>query len=100
MKSPHEDGRRICLLDEEGWGWLRHSHHTGALGTMKMREARWRAAAKLPAWNPNQKAVAGAAALQGAFGTTLCRAGRECEGLFVGEGRVGAAGREAGVERR
>jgi hypothetical protein len=35
--------------------------------TMKMREAPWSAAAKLPPWNPNQKAVAGATALQGAF---------------------------------
>jgi len=43
---------------------------------MKMREAPWSAAAELPPWNPNQKAVAGATALHGAFGTTLFKAAR------------------------
>jgi hypothetical protein len=42
---------------------------------MKMREAPWSAAAKLPPWNPNQKTVAGATALQGAFGATTSAAG-------------------------
>jgi hypothetical protein len=43
---------------------------------MKMREAPWSAAAELPPWNPNQKAVAGATALQGAFGTTIFKAAK------------------------
>jgi hypothetical protein len=41
---------------------------------MKMRAAPWSAAAELPPWNPNQKAVAGATALQGAFGTIIFKA--------------------------
>jgi hypothetical protein len=44
---------------------------------MKMREAPWSAAAELPPWNPNQKAVAGATALQGAFGTTIFIAAKD-----------------------
>jgi hypothetical protein len=43
---------------------------------MKMREAPWSAAAELPPWNPNQKAAAGATALQGAFGTTIFKAAK------------------------
>jgi hypothetical protein len=43
---------------------------------MKMREAPWSAAAELPPWNPNQKAVAGATALQGAVGTTIFKAAK------------------------
>jgi hypothetical protein len=42
-----------------------------------MREAPWSAAAKLPPWDANLKAVAGATALQGAFGATII----ECEKL-------------------
>ena len=38
---------------------------------MKMREAPWSAAARLPPWNPRQKAVAGATALQGASGARI-----------------------------
>jgi hypothetical protein len=44
---------------------------------MKMREAPWSAAAKLPPWNPNQKAVAGATALQGAFGASIFKAAKD-----------------------
>jgi hypothetical protein len=36
---------------------------------MKMREAPWSPAAKLPPWIQNDKAVADATALQGAFST-------------------------------
>jgi hypothetical protein len=49
---------------------------------MKMREAPWSAAAKLPPWNPNQEAVAGATVLQGAFGTTIFKAAKDLQ-LFV-----------------
>jgi hypothetical protein len=41
---------------------------------MKMREAPGSAAAELPPWNSNQKAVADATALQGAFGATILKA--------------------------
>jgi hypothetical protein len=48
---------------------------------MKMREAPWSAAAELPPWNTNQKAVAGATALQGAFGTTIFKAAKDLGSL-------------------
>jgi hypothetical protein len=38
---------------------------------MEMRKAPWSAAAKLPPSNRGETAVAGATALQGAFGTTI-----------------------------
>jgi hypothetical protein len=44
---------------------------------MKMREAPWSAAAELPPWIPNDKAVADATALQGAFGTTIFTAAEQ-----------------------
>ena len=44
-----------------------------------MREAPWSAAAKLPPWNPNQKAVAGATALQGAFGASIFEAAKNLD---------------------
>jgi hypothetical protein len=49
---------------------------------MKMREAPWSAAAELPPCNPNQKAVAGATALQGAFGTTIFKAAKGLRSCF------------------
>jgi len=44
---------------------------------MRMREAPPSAAAKLPPWNPNQKAVAGATALQGACGAMILKAAKD-----------------------
>jgi hypothetical protein len=49
---------------------------------MKMREAPWNAAAALPPWIPNDKAVADATALQGACGTTIFMAAKDL-GFFA-----------------